>query len=292
MKTAHNPHPTGHEAEPFNRTNDSTEEANCAILSKKSRGYHMNRNRSLPLLLLVFFLLAVPFPGLCFTVGEKLVYSIYANNVKVGYQLIELSSIERLDGREVYKLTGHSKSAGFISIFYRLDDKWVIYLDSRTLRPVRVEKDQLEGKRTGFIVSDIDQETRTVTIRNVTKQTSKSVKGENDIYDFISMVYHFRRSAALYKKQGDSLTFDFLESSRITTVTFENTGSDTMKTRKLYRRKEFDVTRYSQSPDAGIEFYIADDPTHLPLKMYAQAQINKRSSIDIEIYLTEYTGGR
>jgi len=252
----------------------------------------MNRNRSLPLLLLVFFLLAAPFPGLCFTVGEKLVYSIYANNVKVGYQLIELSSIERLDGREVYKLTGHSKSAGLISIFYRLDDKWVIYLDSRTLRPVRVEKDQVEGRRTGFIVSDIDQETRTVTIRNVTKQTSKSVKGENDIYDFISMVYHFRRSAALYKKQGDSLTFDFLESSRITTVTFENTGSDTMKTRKLYRRKEFDVTRYSQSPDAGIEFYIADDPTHLPLKMYALAQINKRSSIDIEIYLTEYTGGR
>ena len=68
-----------------------------------------------------------------FAIGEKIRYSIYAAGWRVGYQTIELDSIQKLNDVDVYLLKGLSKTAVFVSIFYRLNDKWSVFIDKNSL---------------------------------------------------------------------------------------------------------------------------------------------------------------
>ncbi len=227
-----------------------------------------------------------------FTVGEKLKYSIYAGGIKVGYQTIEVSSVDRLRNRDVFVITGRSWTSAFVSIFYRLDDNWKIYIDTKTLLPLRVEKDMMEGGKEGMFIYDLDQAHRSVVIRDVTNNsTIKTVKADNDVFDFVSMVYFFREHAASFADTGDKLVFDFLEPKRVRTVSFKNEGTEDIIMPKISRSKAIPTKKYKQIGDAGIEFFVSDDNLYLPLKMAVNAKLPRKLRIKINVYLEKYAPG-
>ncbi|MFW6138765.1 MAG: DUF3108 domain-containing protein [Spirochaetota bacterium] len=227
-------------------------------------------------------------PAAHFQVGEKLKYAIYAAGIKVGYQLIELEDIETYNGMEVFKLNGHSKTSFLVSLAYRLNDKWEIILDRDTLQPIRIEKDMVEGTEKGFVVYQIDQKNRQVVINYTKKDDTKYLAAENDVYDFISMVYKFRSMATDYSHYGDEITFDFLEPDSLRTVTFVNKGLERIEVPKLSRNRKYTVYRYRQVQKPHIEFFVSNDKTGIPLKMKVNARLTKRLSIKIEVFLDEY----
>jgi len=220
-------------------------------------------------------------------VGEKLKYTIYAAGIKVGYQLIEVKDVKKINGREVYILRGHSKTTPLVSLLYRLNDRWEVTMDKENLLPLRIEKDMLEGKDKGFIVYDINQNNLTVTIHNVEKSRIKTVNAKNPIFDFISMVYHFRSVASTYKNEGDKITFDFLEPYSVRTVTFINMGNTNLDIKKL-SSAPFITCRYKQTQNPGIEFFVNNKDSYLPLKMKVNAKLANKLRIKIEVFLEEY----
>ncbi len=46
----------------------------------------------------------------------------------------------------------------------------------------------------------------------------KTLKADNDVFDFVSMVYFFREHSTSFADTGDTLIFDFLEPKRVRTV--------------------------------------------------------------------------
>jgi len=240
--------------------------------------------------ILIFLVLFITNTGLSdslFSVGEKLKYNIYAAGIRVGYQLIELKDIKKLNGREVYVLRGHSKTTPLVSLLYRLNDRWEILMDKEKLVPLRIEKDMVEGREKGFIVYEINQNDLTVTIHNIDKSRIKTVNAENPIFDFISMVYHFRSVAPVYNKEGDKITFDFLEPKTVRTVTFMNMGSSSLEIKQL-SSKPFITSRYKQTQSPGIEFFVHSSDSFLPLKMEVEAKLARKLRIKIEVLLEEY----
>jgi hypothetical protein len=241
--------------------------------------------------LLVFFCLAaLRLQGSQFTVGEKLKYSIYAGGFKVGYQTIEVRSIDRLRNRDVYVIGGKSWTSSFVSIFYRLDDNWQIYVDTKTLLPLRVEKDMREGTKEGLFIYDLDQKHRKITIRDGNNNSIiKTVTANNDVFDFVSMVYFFRENAASYTDRGDTIVFDFLEPKRVRTVSFKNEGLEDIIMPKISRSKAIRTTKFKQIGDTGIEFFVSDDSMFLPLKMSVNAKLPRDLRIRINVYLEKYS---
>ena len=224
-----------------------------------------------------------------FLVGEKLTYSIYVGGIKIGFQTIEIRSIETLKGVEVYKIKGRSKTTPFISMFYRLDDKWSIYIDTNNLRPVRVEKNMVEGKKTDFIIYDIDQDNRKINIRNVESDITMVVKADNDVFDIISMSFFFRENAPLYKNKGDIIVFDFLKSKSVQTVHFKNMGEYNIRIPALAGRTLFNTNKYKKVGKTEIEFFVSNDKMNLPLKMTVNTRLTKNIRVNIEVYLVEYS---
>jgi hypothetical protein len=227
-------------------------------------------------------------PKLPFSLGEKMKYSIYAAKWKVGFQTIELNSVQKWNETPVYLLKGQSRSSPLLSIFYRLNDQWDIYMAMDSFIPLRVEKDWQEGKDEGYYVYDIDQQGKTVTLRNMKSGKNKVMDVKNTVFDLFSLVYYYRLNHTDF---DEIYAFDFLESSSVKTVYFQNEGSLEVRIPQISVNQKLKVRKLKQIGDVGIEIYISDDYLRSPLKILVPSKLPKKKVIDIEFILDEYDPG-
>jgi hypothetical protein len=223
-----------------------------------------------------------------FFVGEKLTYAIYAAKWKVGYQTIEIDSLREKDGRQVYVLKGVSRSSTLLSIVYRLNDQWTIYMDRDTLLPLRVEKDWQEGRDEGYYIYDIDQENQSVVLQNVKEGKNKNMTAKNTVFDLFSLVYFFRSN---HPQFDDGFTFDFPESRGVKTVHFKNEGSMEVRIPQIAVNHTINVRKLQQIGDVGIEIYISDDDLRIPLRILVPSKLPKNRVLEVEFILKEFEPG-
>jgi len=79
-----------------------------------------------------------------FGVGERLEYDVKYSNVRVGSGTMEVSGIAHVRGRETYH-TVFTVRGG--NIFYRVNDRYESWIDTRTGNSLRYRQDQHEGSR-------------------------------------------------------------------------------------------------------------------------------------------------
>ncbi len=227
--------------------------------------------------------------GLPFSPGEKLQYSIHAASFYVGRQIIEFEKTSQYGAVDVYKLIGHSKTSPFVSIFYRLDDKWLVFMEKESLLPLRVEKDMVEGKSKGYVTYTIDQDTGSVIIENVNNGTKKTVTADNIVLDLFSLIYYYRKNPALF----DTLfTFDFLEAKNVQTVQFQNAGDAEILVPKISKINKVQAVKLQQVGGIGIEIYIGKDALRLPLKLIVPSKLPRKKRMIIEFNLEKYSPGK
>jgi len=254
-----------------------------------------NKKKRLKLVIIMSFIATLPFHGFAetadipFSVGEKLRYSIHAAGFYVGRQTIELKEMAKLAGVDVYTLYGLSKTSPFVSIFYRLNDKWLIFMEKSTLLPMRIEKDMVEGKSKGFIIYDIDQDIGTVVIQNKTTNKNKTVHAENIVFDLFSLIYYYRKDPSLF---NNLFTFDFLEPKNVQTVQFRNEGEENIIVPKISKTKKIPALKLKQVGGVGIEIYVGNDNLRLPLKMVVPSKLPRKKRLIIEFCLEKYSPGK
>ena len=245
----------------------------------------------IPLLLLTFAVI-MPFSsealGESLPVGEKIRYSILAEGIKIGNQTIEVSALTEMNGREAYLIKGRSTASALMSVFYRLDDKWDIYIDRSTLYPFRVEKDYVEGKDKGYYVYDIDQAGRLVHHRDLRSGKEKTLEPKNPVFDLFSLVYFYRSKADTLP---NPFVFDFLEPKSVQTVQFQDQGEEEISIFAVSPHKSCRVRKLKQVGGVGIEIFIAVDELRLPLKLLTPAKLSRKKTIDIEFVIDGYSPG-
>jgi hypothetical protein len=224
-----------------------------------------------------------------FSAGERLQYGILAAGFPVGKQTIELSGTSDFLGQPVYNLYGRSRTSGLLSIFYRLDDKWHVFMDRSNILPVRVEKDMKEGQKEGYYVYDIDQEGRRVIIHNLKDNNIKTVQAENTVFDLFSLIYFYRNNPSAFEGE---FTFDFLEPTNVHTVHFRNEGSTGIKIDRISRYDEIPCIKLQQIGGVGIEIYVGDDELRLPLKLVVPSKLPRDRELIVEFVLEQYSPGK
>ena len=85
------------------------------------------------------------FPVVPFGPGEKLTFSVQYGFVKAGDAVLGVSDIVEYDGRQCYLISSKAVSNKMFSLFFRVEDRAMSYLDVERLVPLRFEKHLQEG---------------------------------------------------------------------------------------------------------------------------------------------------
>ena len=223
-----------------------------------------------------------------FTVGEKLGYQLHARGLYMGTQTMELEAVTQFKERDVYVLRGLSSSSRFMSMFFPVNDKWLVYIDRQNLVPLRLEKDMHEGKKKAFLVYHIDQENKRVVFENETTGSRDEKEGVHQVFDLFTVTYFYRQFPEQF---DDVFTFEFLEERNIKTVQFRNEGKVMVKVITISSKKKIPAYKIKQVGGIGIEIYMSTDELRLPLKIVTPARLKKGRKLNVEMNLDKYSPG-
>jgi len=82
-----------------------------------------------------------------FRVGEKLTYQILWGPFVAGHATLEVTGIEKVDGKYCYHLIGQAHTTGLVDMLYPVKSQVDSWLDTNELFTRRFQQNRLEGKR-------------------------------------------------------------------------------------------------------------------------------------------------
>lgn len=167
------------------------------------------------LLLSVPFACLLPFAAaaLPFSPGETIKYKIVVMGIHVGYQEMTFKGPVEVDGRTLLYAVADTKSLSIIQTMFRysLHDVIHVWMDPRTLLPVRVLKEIQEGSWTDRVTVDIDQGARTALYRDKRNPGGIRLALGGPTLDILSLIYWTRSQAA---GPGSWLVAEYLVDAR------------------------------------------------------------------------------
>lgn len=157
-----------------------------------------------------------------FNVGERLEYDLSWAGIKAGITIFEVVEIKDVRGREAYHLSSQSRTTGFVSKFYEIDEKANAYLDKKNLYSlgIRIDERRKDQVRKKEVLFDQDAH-RAVYTKN--GEISNHEIGAA-IQDSLSSFYYLR-------------TRDLSPGDELKISTFENGTSYEITAKALQREK-------------------------------------------------------
>ena len=122
-------------------------------------------------------------------VKERVVFKIKWLGITAGEIVAEIKGITELRGRKAYLIEVSAKTTGFCSTLYRVEDRYVSYLDVEKLYSLRHEVHRREGGYKKDAVIDFDQDKHLAYLKNITDGSEKSFSIPTDTQDTVTASY-------------------------------------------------------------------------------------------------------
>ncbi|MFC1645986.1 DUF3108 domain-containing protein [Candidatus Omnitrophota bacterium] len=134
---------------------------------------------------------AIPLPEQRLPEYERLTYKVKWLGIPVGTIRASIKGIEKIQGRDAYVLEVVVKTNRFCSAIYKIEDRFVSYLDVENLYTLRHEVNRREGRYRKDAVTDFDQENHRAHFRNSTDNSEKNFDIPQGVQDTLSACYFF-----------------------------------------------------------------------------------------------------
>lgn len=131
---------------------------------------------------------------------EELDYNVKWLGVPVGMAKANINGIRRINGRDAYELVITVKTNAFCSRIYRIDDKYVSYLDAEKMYTLRHEVYRREGRYKKDAITDFDQVNHKAYYAHLNDGSKKVLDIPPAVHDPVSIAYYLRLVPA---KVGD-----------------------------------------------------------------------------------------
>jgi len=123
---------------------------------------------------------------------EKLSYAVKWLGISVGTITASVNGIKQVRGRPCYELEVTVKTNKFCSAIYKIDDKFVSYMDVENHYTLRHEVFRREGKYKKDAVTDFDQVNHEAHFKNSVDNSEKAFDIPPGVQDTLSACYYFR----------------------------------------------------------------------------------------------------
>ena len=243
---------------------------------------------------------AAAVPKKVFVHGEKLTYSVSYRaamwpNTDVGNVVLTVTD-DNIDNTAAYRLDAVATVRGMFKWFYKLNDRYRIWLRKSDMRPLRADADLSEGdyRFTSSYLYDWDNGVSHNTYRNHAdpKSSQVTVKLVSEAMDAISLFYNLRLDDFSTYVPGESRSLAFLLKDNVQLIKYKYYGKEVKKITGLgsVATLKFSCQLVNDSADSfedGSEFFvwISDDANRIPVLLESPLRVGS-----IRARLIQYEG--
>lgn len=136
--------------------------------------------------------IAIAKPARLLPLSEKLTYRIKWLCIPVATITASINGIKKINGRDAYVLEATARTNKFCSAIYRVEDRYVSYLDVENLYTLRHEVYRREGRYKKDAYTDFDQVRGRAHFKNYLDKSEKDFDIPRGCQDPLSLAYYFR----------------------------------------------------------------------------------------------------
>jgi hypothetical protein len=218
-----------------------------------------------------------------FGVGERLVFDVNYGFVTAGEAVMEIPALDTLAGRKCYRVEFRVNSLPSFSWIYRVEDRYLTFIDVEAIAPLKFEQHIREGDYKRDFVADFDQ------VGHVARTTEGEYPVPPYVHDIMSAFYFARTVDFSGMKTGDQVVLQNF---------YKDKSYDLAV--KLLGRQELEVAAGTFhtvvveplvkegglfKSEGRIVIWLTDDERKLPVRVNTKVIIG---SIDTE--LRDYSG--
>ncbi|SDG40885.1 DUF3108 domain-containing protein [Chitinophaga filiformis] len=203
-----------------------------------------------------------------FIAGESITLKVYyaLGKLFIGAgEAVFTCNLEKLNGRDVYHVTGEGKTFRTYDWFFKVRDKYESYIDTATLLPQRFIRNVNEGGYKIYANVTFDQ------IHNTAVSNEATIKTPACVQDVISAIYYARNINFDKYKPGDKIHFDMYLDNKIYNIYIRYIGKETVETKfGKFRAIKFAPLLLQGSMFEGGEkmtVWVSDDANKVPLRI-------------------------
>ncbi len=205
--------------------------------------------------------------------NEYLKYTVRWLGIPVGYITASIKGVRILNNRQAYVLEVVVKTNAFCSAIYKIDDRYLSYMDVEDFYTLRHEVYRREGRYKKDAITDFDQVTHRAHFKNLLDGSEKDFDIPPGVQDTLSACYYFR---LLPIEIGEQIEYAVCNNESIYRLFGVIESKDFIKVPGLSKRPAFYMQPYAKLKDKKVKKgrvsgYFSTDSQRLPLLAVVQA---------------------
>jgi hypothetical protein len=211
-----------------------------------------------------------------FTVGEKVSFTVYyaVAGIYVNAGTASFSStLETLNNRPVYHITGEGKTNSSYDWIYKVRDKYETYIDTATMQPLKFVRNVNEGGYKKYQNITFNKTTNTAVA------TDGVFKVPACVQDVVSSMYYARNIDFSKLQPGDRIPFSMFLDNEVFNMYIRYVGKETIKTKygKFRAIKIKPLLLKGQIFEGGenMNVWITDDANRIPVRVESPLVVGK-----------------
>lgn len=175
------------------------------------------------------------------------------------------STLEKLNGKPVYHITGEGKTYSFYDNFFKVRDKYETYIDTATMQPLKFIRNVDEGGYKKYENVSFNRNTNTAITTNGVFKVPACVQ------DVVSSIYYARNIDFSKYKAGDKIPFSLFLDDEVYEIYIRYLGKETIKTKYgKFRAIKFKPLLIKGTIFEGGEkmtVWVSDDANRIPVRV-------------------------
>lgn len=175
------------------------------------------------------------------------------------------STLEKLNGKPVYHITGEGKTYSFYDNFFKVRDKYETYIDTATMQPLKFIRNVDEGGYKKYENVSFNRNTNTAITTNGVFKVPECVQ------DVVSSIYYARNIDFSKYKPGDKIPFSLFLDDEVYEIYIRYLGKETIKTKYgKFRAIKFKPLLIKGTIFEGGEkmtVWVSDDANRIPVRV-------------------------
>lgn len=123
---------------------------------------------------------------------ERVTYKVRWLGAPVGTIVVSINGMKKVRGTDAYEIEIVAKTNDFCSKIYKIDDRYISYIDAEGLYTLRHEVYRREGRYKKDAVTDFDQINHRAHFKNFLDKSEKNFDIPPGVQDPVSAYYYFR----------------------------------------------------------------------------------------------------